>query len=57
MRQGDPFSVAHIHDANLVSGSTGYGSAAAVGLFVVNLYESRVNIWTPQLVGGRTRAK
>jgi Tol biopolymer transport system component len=50
--RGEPFIVAHIHDATLRWGTTGYGSAVATGLFVADLYETRGNIWTAQLVRG-----
>ena len=53
--RGEPFLVAHIHNATLRSGSTGLGSAVATGLFVADLYETRGNIWTAQLVRGGNR--
>jgi hypothetical protein len=48
--QGEPFSGVHVHDASLRWSGTGYGSAVAAGVLVADIYESRGNIWTSQLV-------
>jgi hypothetical protein len=45
-RRSDPLVVAHFHDPARQWGSTGHGSAAAAGVFVVELYETTGNIWT-----------
>lgn len=51
--RGEPFVVAHFHDASLRWGSTGLGSAVATGVFVVFLTETTGNVWMTTLT--RTR--
>jgi serine/threonine protein kinase len=46
---GDPFVVAHFHDASLVWGSTGLGSAVARGMFLADLFETTGNLWLTTL--------
>jgi hypothetical protein len=48
-RRGDPFPVAHFHDATRHWGSTGLGSAVARGIFLADLYETTGNIWMTTL--------
>jgi hypothetical protein len=43
--RGEPFVVAHVHDATRRWGSTGFGSAVVRGMFVANLYETTGNLW------------
>ena len=50
---GDPFIVAHFHDASRRWGSTGLGSAVASNLFVATLHETTSNIWMTSLVPPR----
>jgi hypothetical protein len=47
--RGEPFVVAHVHDATRQWGSTGYGSAVARGIFVANLFETTGNLWMTSL--------
>ena len=47
--RGEPFGVAHFHDASRTCGSTGLGSAVADGLFVAHLFESTGNVWMTTL--------
>jgi hypothetical protein len=47
--RGEPFVVAHLHDASLVWGSTGMGSAVARGLFLADLFETTGNLWMTTL--------
>jgi serine/threonine protein kinase/Tol biopolymer transport system component len=42
---GEPFVVAHFHDASRRWGSTGLGSAVAESLFLADLFETTGNIW------------
>ena len=42
---GEPFVVAHFHDASRRWGSIGLGSAVAVGVFLADLFETTGNIW------------
>jgi serine/threonine protein kinase len=42
---GEPFLVAHFHDASRAWGSTGFSSAVAQGVFLFNQYEFSGNIW------------
>ena len=51
--RGEPFLVAHVHDASRQWGTTGQGSAVASGMFVVNLFETTGNLWTTTLDAGR----
>jgi Tol biopolymer transport system component len=50
---GEPFPVAHFHDATRQWGTTGYGSAVARGIFVVNLFETTGNLWMTTLTAMR----
>jgi Tol biopolymer transport system component len=43
--KGEPFPVYHFHDASRRWGSTGYGSAAVNGMFLVDLFETTSNLW------------
>ena len=47
--RGQPFVVAHFHDASRQWGSTGMGSAVAEGVFVADLFETTSNIWMTML--------
>ena len=47
--RGQPFVVAHFHDASRQWGSTGMGSAVAEGVFVADLFETTGNIWMTML--------
>ena len=46
---GEPFVVAHVHDASRQWGSTGYGSAVVRGIFVANLFQTTGNLWMTTL--------
>ena len=50
---GEPFVVAHFHDASRRWGSTGLGSAVASNLFVANLTEEKSNIWMTSVAAPR----
>jgi hypothetical protein len=47
--RGEPFLVAHVHDATKRWGSTGLGSAVARGVFLAELYDMTGNIWMSTL--------
>ena len=47
--RGQPFVVAHFHDASRQWGSTGMGSAVAEGVFIADLFETTGNIWMTTL--------
>ena len=51
--RGEPFLVAHVHDASRRWGSTGYGSAVVRGMFVATLLETTGNLWMTTLETGR----
>ena len=46
---GEPFPVAHFHDATRRWGSTGMGSAVARGVFLADLFETSGNVWMTTL--------
>ena len=46
---GEPFPVAHFHDATRQWGSTGMGSAVARGVFLADLFETTGNVWMTRL--------
>jgi len=46
---GEPFLVAHFHDATRRWGSTGMGSAVARGVFLADLFETTGSIWMTTL--------
>ena len=50
---GEPFPVAHVHEATRRWGSTGYGSAVARGIFIANLFETTGNLWMTTLATKR----
>ena len=49
VKLSEPFVVAHFHDASLVWGSTGLGSAVARGMFLADLFETTGNLWMTTL--------
>jgi Tol biopolymer transport system component len=53
--QGQPFPVAHFHDATKQWGSTGMGSAVARGVFLADLYDTSGNVWMTTLTRARAR--
>jgi len=54
--EGDPFPVAHVHNSMLRWGSTGYGNAVTNRLFVLDLYETRSNVWSAPLLDATASA-
>ena len=47
--RGDPFLVAHFHDATRRLATTGLGSTVARGVFLAELFETTGNIWLTTL--------
>jgi dipeptidyl aminopeptidase/acylaminoacyl peptidase len=51
--RGEPYVVAHFHDAARHWGTTGLGSAVASNVFVAALFETTGNVWMTKLATAR----